>query len=145
MSATALCNISNSHMLKTLSFSPLFFLWLKIRKHCNFCAVRFLKFSILSHLQAGDNILFQFYSEYARSLSQRFCVHIFWKKIKKKNQHKHKHIIAVYFHRSVVSNTNGVALEVYRCNAEYHLLIQILIDVSELSVCKRQTDAAIHS
>lgn len=51
----------------------------------------------------------------------------------------------MYFQCSVVSNTNGLALEVRRCNAEYHLLIQILIDVSELSVCKRQTDAAIRS
>lgn len=79
-------------------------------------------------------------------LSLKGFVYIYFeRKLKKKKQHKHKHIIAVYFHHSVVSNTNGVALEVYRCNAEYHLLIQILIDVSELSVCKRQTDAAIHS
>lgn len=66
------------------------------------------------------------------------------KQINKQTQ-AHKYILAMYFQCSVVSNTNGLALEVRRCNAEYHLLIQILIDVSELSVWKRQTDAAIRS
>lgn len=55
-------------------------------------------------------------------------------------------MVAMYYSQCCgVSNTNGLALEMYRCNAEYHLLIHVLIDVSKPSICKMQTDAAIRS
>lgn len=54
-------------------------------------------------------------------------------------------IAAMYFQCSAVSNIKGIVLESYRCNVEHHLLMRVLIDVSNPSVCKVQVDASLCS
>lgn len=53
--------------------------------------------------------------------------------------------VAMYFQCGAVSNINGIVLESYRCNVEHHLLIHVLIEVSNPSVCKVQVDASLCS